>query len=55
MRRISPVRAAVVSNLEPVVGTLLAWAWWHESFSPLGWTGGVLVLAAVFILTTDRR
>ena len=55
LRRISPVRAAVVSNLEPVVGTLLAWAWWHESFSPLGWTGGVLVLAAVFILTTDRR
>ncbi|MCH5277196.1 MAG: EamA family transporter [Desulfovibrionaceae bacterium] len=55
LRRLSPVRAAVVSNLEPVIGTLLAWAWWHEKFSPCGWLGGVLVLAAVFILTTDRR
>lgn len=55
LRRISPVRAAVVSNLEPVIGTLLAWAWWHESFSPAGWAGGVLVLAAVLMLTTDRR
>lgn len=55
LRRISPVRAAVVSNLEPVIGTLLAWAWWHENFSPSGWVGGVLVLAAVFILTAERR
>lgn len=55
LRRISPVRAAVVSNLEPVIGTLLAWAWWHENFSPLGWVGGMLVLAAVCILTTERR
>lgn len=55
LRRISPVRAAVVSNLEPVLGTLLAWAWWGESFSPLGWAGGVLVLGAVALLTTDRR
>lgn len=55
LRRISPVRAAVVSNLEPVIGTLLAWAWWHENFSLSGWLGGGLVLAAVFILTTDRQ
>lgn len=55
LRRISPVRAAVVSNLEPVIGTLLAWAWWHENFSPSGWAGGALVLTAVFILTTDHQ
>lgn len=55
LRRISPVRAAVVSNLEPVIGTVLAWAWWHENFSPSGWMGGALVLTAVFILTTDRQ
>lgn len=55
LRRISPVRAAVVSNLEPVIGTLLAWAWWGESFSAAGWAGGCCVLAAVLMLTTDRR
>ena len=55
LRRISPVRAAVVSNFEPVFGTLLAWAWWGENFSHLGWLGFALVLGAVFLLTSDRR
>lgn len=55
LRRLSPVRAAVVSNLEPVLGTLLAWVWWSENFSMLGWAGGVLVLFAVLLLTTDRQ
>ncbi len=55
LRRISPVRAVVISNLEPVLGTFLAWAIWEESFSTLGWTGSLLVLAAVFLLTTDSN
>ncbi len=54
LRRISPVRAVVLSNLEPVLGTFWAWTFWNENFSPLGWGGSVLVLAAVFLLTTDR-
>lgn len=54
LRRISPVRAAVVSNFEPVLGTFLAWLFWGEMFSALGWVGSALVLAAVFLLTTDR-
>jgi drug/metabolite transporter (DMT)-like permease len=55
LRRISPVRAAVISNLEPVLGTLLAWLWWNESFGLGGWIGGSLVLAAVFLLTLERK
>ncbi len=55
LRRISPVRAAVVSNLEPVLGTLLAWFWWQEAFPPIGWAGGALVLAAVLLLTTEKK
>ncbi|MEG2139606.1 MAG: DMT family transporter [Bilophila sp.] len=55
LRRISPVRAAVVSNLEPVLSTLMAWLWWQENFPPIGWAGSALVLTAVFILTTDKK
>lgn len=55
LRRISPVRAAVVSNLEPVLGTFLAWLFWNEMFPPIGWTGTVCVMGAVFLLTTDKN
>lgn len=55
LRRINPVRVAVVCNLEPVIGTLLAWAWWGELFPTSGWLGGTLVLVAVLLLTTDKR
>lgn len=54
LRRISPVRAVVLSNLEPVLGTLWAWVFWNENFSPVGWAGSALVLAAVFLLTTGK-
>ena len=54
LRRISPVRVSIISNLEPVLGTFFAWLFWNEVFPPLGWAGGALVLAAVTLLTTEK-
>lgn len=54
LRLISPVRAAIISNLEPVLGTFLAWMFWNEMFLPVGWAGCALVLFAVVLLTLRR-
>ena len=55
LRLISPVRAAIISNLEPVLGTFLAWMFWNEMFLPIGWAGCVLVLFAVILLTLRKE
>ena len=55
LRLISPVRAAIISNLEPVLGTFLAWLFWNEMFLPIGWAGCALVLLAVVLLTLRRE
>ena len=54
LKRLSLVRAAVTCHLEPVLGTLWVWLFWNENFSVSGWFGGILVLAAVLLLTTDK-
>ncbi len=54
MRSVNPAPAAVIVNLEPVIGCAAAFLWWNERFSPPGWLGAVLVIAAVFVLVTDR-
>lgn len=55
LRRLSPVRTAIMCNLEPVIGTLLAWAWWGELFTVSGWLGGGLVLFSVLLLSTENK
>ena len=55
LRFISPVKAAILCNLEPVVGTILCWLWWDENFSPLGWAGCAVVIGAVILLTLRRE
>ena len=54
LKRIGLVRAAVTCYLEPVLSTLWVWLFWDEFFSPLGWAGSALVLAAVFWLNMDK-
>ncbi len=51
IERIGPTNASTVSTLEPVVAVLLAGLLLGESLSPLKIAGGVLILAAVVILT----
>jgi DME family drug/metabolite transporter len=40
-------RAAIAATLEPVVAALVAFLWWGEYFSPAGYLGSALILAAV--------
>lgn len=54
MRFLSPVQAAIIGNLEPVVGTWLSWWLWNESFSLAGWAGCVFVIASVVMLALRK-
>jgi DME family drug/metabolite transporter len=47
LRRLEPTRASLVATLEPVLASLLAFVWWGERFSPLGYLGAALVVLAV--------
>jgi drug/metabolite transporter (DMT)-like permease len=49
------VRAAMISNLEPVLGILFAMAVLGETVSPLQGLGIVMVIAAIFAMEAGRR
>lgn len=49
LRRIEASRAAVIATIEPVVAALLAFSFFGESFTPLGYAGSGLILAAVLM------
>jgi drug/metabolite transporter (DMT)-like permease len=51
LKRIGPTNAAMLSTLEPVVTIVLAALWLGETPTPLSLLGGVLILAAVLLLT----
>ena len=54
MRFLSPVQAAIIGNLEPVVGTWLSWWLWSEDFSLTGWVGCAFVIASVLMLALRK-
>lgn len=54
LKLLSPVRVAIIGNMEPVMATLWVWMFWQENFSLYGWVGSILVFSAVFLLTTER-
>lgn len=49
LKRLAVTRVAIVATLEPFVAAFFAFIWWSENFSPLGWIGAALVVAAVVI------
>jgi drug/metabolite transporter (DMT)-like permease len=51
LRRVGPTTASIVSNAEPVVTVLLAFAVFGELLAPLQLLGGGLVLAGVLVLS----
>lgn len=51
LKRVGPTTAATLSTLEPVVTVLLAALLLHEFPQPVTLVGGVLILAAVLVLT----
>lgn len=44
----------VVAMLEPVIATVLGWAWFREALSPVQLLGAVAVLAAIVLAQTSR-
>lgn len=55
LRYLSQVQSAVTGNIEPVLGTLWVWLFFGENFTPVGWLGCALIMAAVFLLTLEKR
>ena len=46
-------RASITATLEPVVAAVVAYCWWGETFSPLGYIGSALILGAVILVVLD--
>jgi drug/metabolite transporter (DMT)-like permease len=47
-------RAGIVSTLEPLSGALLAYAWLHQTLTPLQLAGGAMVIAGVAIVQAEQ-
>jgi drug/metabolite transporter (DMT)-like permease len=54
LRHISATRASIVASLEPVVATVIAWAWLGETFGPTQLVGGAIVIAAILVAQSAR-
>jgi drug/metabolite transporter (DMT)-like permease len=54
LRHITPTRAAIVAMTEPVLGSLVAFAWLGEELGAAQVVGGFLVLGAVGLAQTAR-
>jgi drug/metabolite transporter (DMT)-like permease len=54
LRHISATRASIVATLEPVVATVIAWAWLGESFGPTQLIGGAVVIAGILVAESAR-
>jgi drug/metabolite transporter (DMT)-like permease len=54
LRHISATRASIVATLEPVVATVVAWAWLDETFGPTQLVGGLVVIAGILVAQSAR-
>ena len=54
LRYISATRAGIVAMVEPVAGTIVAWAWLGESLSGVQLVCALVVLAAIFLAQSAR-
>ena len=43
-------KAVILATIEPMLATFAAWWLWGEFFSPVGWVGAALIMAAVFLI-----
>jgi drug/metabolite transporter (DMT)-like permease len=54
LRHVSATRVGVAAMLEPVVATIVAWAWLEESLSAVQLAGAGVVLAGIVVAQTAR-
>ena len=45
--------ASIVTLLEPLVASVLAWIMFSERLGPIGWIGAALLMGAIALLSTD--
>ena len=55
LKHLEAGRAAITATLEPVVAAVVAYFWWGEFFTPLGYVGAAMILAAVAIIIRDNH
>ncbi len=55
LENIDASRVAIVATLEPVVAAVMAFIFWSESFSLLGYIGGILILCGVFLTIMEKK
>jgi drug/metabolite transporter (DMT)-like permease len=54
LRQLPATRVAIIAMLEPVVATIVAWAWLGESLAAPQLAGALVVLAAIVLAQTAR-
>ena len=54
LQHVSATRVGIAAMLEPVVATIVAWAWLKESLSPVELAGAAVVLAGIVVAQTAR-
>lgn len=54
LRRLPATRVGILAMLEPVGGTLVAYAWLDETLAPSQVVGGLVVLAGILLAQTAR-
>jgi drug/metabolite transporter (DMT)-like permease len=54
LRHISATRASIVATFEPVVATVVAWAWLGETFGATQIVGGLVVIAGILVAQSAR-
>jgi drug/metabolite transporter (DMT)-like permease len=54
LRHVTATRVGIAAMLEPVVATVVAWAWLRESLTPAQLAGAAVVLAAIGLAQTAR-
>jgi drug/metabolite transporter (DMT)-like permease len=54
LRHISATRASIVSTFEPVVATVVAWAWLGQTFGAWQLVGGAIVIVGILVAQSAR-
>lgn len=55
LKHLEATRASIAATIEPVVASSIAFVWWDESFSVMGYMGSALILGAVILIILDGR
>jgi drug/metabolite transporter, DME family len=53
LKHMEASRASITATLEPVVAAVVAYFWWGETFTLLGYIGSALILGAVILMVLD--